>query len=364
MAGKLPGLLRISLILVNTLLGLLLAALLLVTLVRIPIDLSMFRAGAESTLSEALGRDVRLQGELKVTTSLWPYFEVTGLHVASPKEFDEATLVSMERARVVLALMPLLQGQVHIRTFEAEGLLLNLVRLENGAVNWAPVSPREMVDHETDRPPPRADALIVDELLLGDISVFLYEEETDTTDTFLLTQARGSARSGEPVKLDMVGALREQPYEVHIETSSLAEFLAMAHARVEIDIAIADTELSFRGFTDALGQRGELRLDMSVAGRQLSSLNALLAVDLPPIADYRLDASFRAAQQRLELVNLALAVGDSQLKGSALLDATLAPPVAQLDLNSEQIQLDDFDTGDWSPQPTETGGEKSQTAGP
>ena len=342
------NLLRFTLRLSLALLGLLLAATLVLTLVRIPIDLSFARQSAEAALGDALDRDVHLQGELKVTTSLWPYFEMTDLQIGSPPGFEAQSLASLDRARVVVGLLPLVQGKVRIRSFEVEGLSFNLERLEDGTVNWAPAAPRDK--GRSDAPREQSLDLVVDELLLGDISVQFYEHATDTRDAYELTAATGSARAGEPGKLDMTGSIREHPFTLHLETSSLADFLAMAHARVEIGVSIAGTELSFLGYSDALGQGGELRMEMSAAGDQLASLNGLLDVDLPPLADYSLEASFLASPRRLELTDLAINVGQSRLEGYALVDAKTQPPVAQLKLNSEQIQLLDFDTSDWSPE--------------
>jgi AsmA protein len=97
------------------LLVLLLLALLVVTLLRIPLDLSRYKPLAEDAMSEALGRQVSIDGDMVVTTSLWPYFELGGLRIANPVDFPQGDLAVMDRARISVGILPLLQRRVEIR---------------------------------------------------------------------------------------------------------------------------------------------------------------------------------------------------------------------------------------------------------
>jgi hypothetical protein len=62
--------LRSILTLLSIVLGLALTALLLLSLLRIPIDLSPYRPMIESGASKTLGRAVKVDGDITVTTSL------------------------------------------------------------------------------------------------------------------------------------------------------------------------------------------------------------------------------------------------------------------------------------------------------
>ena len=113
--------------LVHILIGLallLLVALLVVALLRIPLDLTRYEPLAETVLSDTLGRPVEIDGRMVVTTSLWPYFELDGLRIANPPGFPQGDLVSMEHARVSVGLLPLLLRRISIREFRVRGLTL------------------------------------------------------------------------------------------------------------------------------------------------------------------------------------------------------------------------------------------------
>ena len=346
--------------------ALLAVALLVVTLARIPVNLSAYKGLIESQVSEALGREVTLEGDVIVTTSLWPYFEIGGLRVASPPGFDADYLAEMERARITVGLLPLLERRLRIRSFVVEGLALKLVRSAEGEVNWFPGEPGESDPGPAPAPKPAAERgrLVVDELLLGDISVRFEDRSTGEVETFLLSKARGAAPANEPMSLEMAGVFRQEPYTFVIQATSLADFLAMTHTRVDMQVKIADTQLRFGGFTDRLGTNLRTELEIAVEGDELASLDDLLGLDLPPLEDYQLSASAVARPGRLELTGLDLRVKESVLSGSAQLDTGVEPPSLSVELVSETIQLRDFDTGDWSPEATGPEAGAETAAGP
>lgn len=350
--GVLGGLLRA----LFALLALLILAILVVSLLRIPLDLSRYKPMAEDALSSVFGRAVNIEGQVVVTTSLWPYFEIEGLHIANPPQFPEGDFALMEKARVSVGLLPLLQRRLEIREFHVSGLNLDLVRTADGAANWvfeqaAPEA--ETTPDPNDEPARdqlvRTDILSVNALELENIHIS-FRDQGEEPLVFTMESARGSAPLGEPMELSMLGILLEEPFTLKVKADSLGDFLAMTRSRLGMRLDIAKTRFEFLGLSEALrGGRGT-ELKLSVAGSDLSSLNDLLSLDLPPLQDYYLKADLRSEPDRLELKSMDTGVGESSLQGSMLIDMAAAVPFAILDLSSERIQLTDFDTGDWTAQ--------------
>ena len=342
---------------VVALLGLLLIALLVVTLLRIPLDLSRYKPLVEDRLSEALGRQVAIDGALVVTTSLWPYFELGGMRIANPPGFPVGDVVVLEQARISIGLPPLLQRRVVIRDFKVSGMTLDLIRKADGDANWVlqtVVAPEEDPGDPNDIPAggarPPADFLALDALELADIVVRFRRADADPLE-FHLWDATGGAPLGEPMTLDMEGTLLEEPFALEVKADSLSDYLKMTKTRLGIGLDIARTRVEFVGLSEALrGGRGT-EISLLVSGADFSSMNDLLRLDLPPVEDYTLKASARLEPDKVELKSLDLAVKNSRLKGHMLYDRTGPKPLATLDLHSELIQLADFDTGDWTPEP-------------
>jgi uncharacterized protein involved in outer membrane biogenesis len=336
--------------------ALLVIAALIVSLIRIPIDLSGYKGLVESTAADALGRSVTVDGNITVTTSLWPTFEIAGIRIANPEGFDAGDLAKMDRARIRVALWPLLEGQVRIKTFQIDGLALNLVRNEYGAVNWALGGPAGSAPTPTeeaaaDDPPPgfSPDAMAIDDIVLENISATFRNLNRDQELNFAMDRAVGSAALGETMRLQVNGVLLEEPYTLRIEADSLGEFLALARSRMQIDIEIAETRFHLAGSSEALGARRTNELDVRIEGKRLDSLDGLLRLDLPPLGDYRLGAHLTASPGRLELSDLEVTVGDNTLNGAMTVDRTGARPAAKIQLTARTIQLADFDLGGWSP---------------
>jgi len=206
MSEKKRSLGRSVLYILGSILSLAVIAALVLMLVRVPLNLSNYKSLIESSAANALGRAVKIEGDIKVTTSLWPYFEIQGLRILDAKEFGDGDLANMDLARITVGLLPLLQKKIHIREFRVESLELNLIRTESGAVNWEfdaavgekapPPSDTEVVTTQISM---ANDSLAVDVLALGDISVTFRDEEAGEAFGFELYAATGSAEFGEPM---------------------------------------------------------------------------------------------------------------------------------------------------------------------
>lgn len=92
-----------------------------------------------------------------------------------------------------------------------------------------------------------------------------------------------------------------------------------------------------------------LGFKMHLSGEKLSDLNQLSGVDLPPLGPYELQGSFAINPQGYHIKDFLVKVKDSHLKGDLLLDTQLKPPRLKIALNSQQLQINDFEVGEWNP---------------
>lgn len=369
MTNKKHGLGRYLLYGAGSLLTLIVVVVLVLTLVRVPIQLNSYKGIVELSASNALGRNIKIDGDIKVTTSLWPYFEIQGLRILDSKEFGDGDLANMELARITVGLVPLLKKKIHIREFRVENLALNLIRAKSGAVNWefdgaartnsVPVNnvPVDETEITTTEITLATEKLAVDLIDLGNISVNFRDQTSGSEMQFQLNQANGSAAFGDPMTLSMQGVLLDEPFSVDVEASSLDEFLAMSGSQLDLTVAIANTRFEFFATSSVLDGRRDLEFDVSVEGKDLGSLGDMLSLDLPPLKDYRMAATISAEPGRIELTRAEATVQNSTLTGSLLVDKTGSKPVATLNLASDSIQLNDFDTEGWTADETAPAGE-------
>ena len=339
--------------------GLLLVLLLVVSFFRIPLNLEGQKGLIESIAAAAMDRQVKIDGAIKVTTSLWPVFIVEDVHVRNPEGFPDGDFARLQSARIQVGLIRFLLGRIRVKDFEVAGLELSLRADENGAVNWLfndtddePDEPKDEAEKEPAEQKPgelTSDAIIVDRLHLSNISVSYYAPGMEKPNEFIVDKCIGSALPGEAFHITLEGSTLEEPYEVSIQAASLQEFLEENRSWLNIETKIAHAQFNFSGNVDLAEVNRNLKLKLEIKGEGLQNFNRLLNLDLPPIPTYGLNGSFSAQKGLLELSDLNIHVSDSVLTGSMKIDDTGTIPEAAITLHSPVVQINDFVFDDWSP---------------
>ena len=359
----------------------LLLIIILLAIIRIPIDLSSYKGPVVSAASLALGRMVTVDDKIVITTSVRPIFSLEGLRISNPKGFEKGDFLRMNTAEIQVRLLPLLLGKLQISKFRVKGLAVMLVENKTGAVNW---SSQTLEKSKSEPPPPpkpssdenklelTSDSLVLAKLVLEDISVDFRSPGQAEPLQFKIDECTGDMLPGKPFILSMKGKLLGEPYVTTIEIGSLQELLEENRSRMEVKTEIAKTRFDFGGSLDLARALRNIQLNAAVTGDNLDSLNGLLELDLPPLKAYKAVAELSLRKDLYDLSNLILQVGQSKLAGKMTADLSAGKPQVAIELNSPLIQLDDFDLGDWSPekdvggQPTDgqDGDRKAEAAKP
>jgi len=351
--------LRSSLYVVGGLIALALLTIAVLAFLRIPIDLSSHKGLVESTASFALGRTVKVDDRIVITTSLRPTFIMEGLRIENPKGFAPGDFLKMDAVRLQVKLLPLLLRKIQIDEIRVKGLSVYLVKDEKGAGNWMfqrePVEPKTEAEPETGEPskdsPPEltSDSFVLTDLALEDISVSYRSPKNTEPLRFTLSTCTGQMVPGEPFDLSMKGMLLKEPFTTRVRIGSLQEFLEKSTSWMNIETDIAKTRFNFTGRLDLAGADSSLKLKTSVSGERLESLNGMLHLDLPPIHSYRATADLTLRKKMADFSNLSLQIGESRLDGTMSVDTTRSKLKSAIDLNAPMIQLNDFELGGWSP---------------
>ena len=336
------------------LIGLLLALLIILSFVRIPINLEGQKGLIESIAASAIDRQVRINGTIQVTTSLWPVFIIEDVHVKNPENFETGDFARLQSARVEVGIIRLLMGRIRVREFTVDGLELSLRINDKDEVNW--VSNDSPPEPEKPEVPPEkqameltSDSLIVDKLTLKNIAVSYLKPGMEKPSEFRIDKCSGSALPGEAFQMTLQGSTLNEPYEVMIRTASLQELLEENRSWVEIETKIAKAQLKFSGNVNLAEINRSLKLNLELKGEGLDNFNRILNVDLPPIPSYGLNASFFMKKGLIELTDLKLHISSSELTGNIKVDDTGPIPEAIIALQSPMFQINNFVFDEWSP---------------
>ncbi len=333
--------------------------LILLSIIRIPIDLSSQRGMVSSAASLALGRTVNIDDKIVVSTSLRPVFLLEGLRISNPKSFEEGDFLKMKTAEIRVHVLPLLMGKIKVDKFSVKGITVTLLENKQGAVNW---SSRTSVEGKSEVPPKpipsnketqlklKSDSLVLTKLVMEDIAVDYHRPGMVESKQFKIDECTGIMLPGKPFILSMKGKLLNEPYVAEIEIGSLKELVEKSRSRMEMITEIAKTRFNFSGTLDLAKATQNLHLKASVTGEHLDSLNELLSLDLPPLTSYKAASELSMRRNKIELTDFVIQVGKSQLTGMMTADKSGGKPEVIVELHSPLVQLNDFDVGGWSPE--------------
>jgi hypothetical protein len=350
----------------------------------IRVDLEPFREPFEAVASNALEREVRLEGDIFLVPTWSVTVEANGLHIANPAGWEEREFAHLDLARVQVDVLPLLLRRVVIRELRAEGIDVRLERRADGSSNWIfPGGTDEADEGESEAAPEPAEtdgptwrdllprAVVLEELAFHDIRADLRDAVKGVERSVTLERLDGALATDDPLELSLVGLIGDHPVTASLQggdTSFLIGGDKPWPLRVEIEIA--DTRFTLAALVDErswnFGDAIKLLLDtaqsptsglenqrlgeitVTIEGERLDSLDSLLDVSLPHWGPHRFEARFQAFTTGELSADVVLQMGSSKLEGTLEVAGEADPLRVDLALKAPQIQLDDFPMQGWS----------------
>ncbi len=117
-------------------LAVLLLLLALVAVVPSLIDWSRYKDTLTARLESALGRDVSIEGDLRLSLLPRPTLAAEQVRIANIPGATPQSMATLEALKVRLSLLPLLRGQVRVTSLVLDSPVVHLQRLPDGRANW------------------------------------------------------------------------------------------------------------------------------------------------------------------------------------------------------------------------------------
>jgi AsmA protein len=211
-------------------LGVLIVALVaLAVTISLVVDPNDYKDEIIAAVKDHTGRELRIEGDLKLSLFPWLGLEKGGIELANAPGFGEQPFARVAAAGVRVKVLPLLQRELVVDTVTLNGLVLNLMRNRAGATNWqdlrttAPEQPKA-------KPAPSPVPAAIGALTIGGIEIRAGEidwrDEVSGAHYALhdLTLSGGKVVPGEPVDLSLAFDLetRDPPARARIELETRA----------------------------------------------------------------------------------------------------------------------------------------------
>ncbi len=334
-----------------------------VLFVGITLNGDAWRGSVAHLATQQLGRELKLDGDVKLLISLKPALVVRDARVLQPRGFDNAgeNFASVGELQVKLDLWPLLHGQLRADTLSATDVSLSLVQREDGSNNWtfgaagttppsaptAPTAPKaETADNSPqvandDRGFSASDAAAIDirRLALKNLRVS-YRGDDGKPMQATLDTLEATAPAGGKLALRASGKVEQRlPYALQVDGGSWSDFAA---GRPGWPLALT---LDFAG--GRLSVQGTLRetdsqLRFGLGAPDLAAFGKLLGVPLPNAGTAGVSGALRLQPGRIELSDLSGILGKSVFGGTMGVDTRGDRPQLRGDLRFATLDLRPF----------------------
>lgn len=317
--------------------------LLVVLALFIMFGLNALRGPIERAVTDATGRELRIEGDLKpVWNWVHPRFRAEKVSFANPEWAAEDHMFTADLVEASLSLLPLLRGRVVLPEVHLERPVVNLERDAEGRKNWVLEKDREKQKEESRV---HIERLTLDEGRLRyadaaqDINV---DAELATDETGIAFATAGSYRGH-----DFEGA----GHTGHVLSLSdeTTPFPLKAEARVGATRAKVDGTI-----TGLLGLKG-IDTKVELSGKSMSQLYDIVKVAFPETKPYTTSGRLIRDGTVVRYENFAGKVGESDLSGTLQVDTAGERPFMRGELVSKTLNFADLGALVGTDQPRKTG---------
>lgn len=326
------------------------------------------------------GRDLNLGGD--ISFSVYPNIAVSmdDVSISNPQDMPTGVLLAANQLRLSLALMPLLQGDIQVKTFELVEPRFNLLTDSQGRTNWS-VESGDDNDGRGDREDAAGGGTTVRSITLEDVrivdGIVRYLDET-TGAAFEAQEVNVSVSlQSMDANLSVDGSLLWQGETVALTTAlgPVSQFTADKTADVDLELTSPHLNAQFRG---ALSLAAGLALDGNVDATS-ASLRDLANWAGSPLAagaglqDFSATAALRLTADEISLTDAQVGLDGMRAQGNVSVATGGARPRITASLGVNQIDLNRYlggggggssggSGGGWSDAPIDFSGLKAVDA--
>ena len=342
--------------------GITLGAIALVVLVAwLLFDWNWLKPPLERAVSNATGREFRIDGDLDVDLGRTITVSADRLRLANAPWSKEPRMGSAERVEIDIAPWPLLALRLRMKELRATRADLWLEAAPNGGGNWV------FDDGRPDAPDTAEPRWRLDRLWIEDSRLrFTDAAQKTDIDITLDSVAPGPARHAEagaaaPVAVKGRGHWQGAAFRLEGQAASpLALADSQTPYRIDLEASAGATRASASGTLTNPFRFQTFDVQMQLAGQDLEDLYRLLGLALPPSPPYRLDGRLRRNGDEWRYDGFKGVVGDSDLAGDVRVDVSGARPVFNAQLLSRRLDFDDL--AGFLGAPPSTGGKETANA--
>jgi AsmA protein len=300
-------------------------------------DFSRYEPQIEAAVSEAIGREFRIDGNFEVDVLPSPTVLVEGASLANAEWGGEPDMITVGRAYVEVGLWSLLFQPIEIRRLELSDIDVLLESNADGEANWQ----FETAADANEEPPPEEEGDEVPFKIvsadISDVRIVLQQGDTEALELLLKSLVAGADESVGALAIDAsFGSVAEVGKRFGVTNLPADDVLMTGNLALQGGaLVVSDFRASLTGLELAVdGEFGAdaLELTMAVNGERLDILDASMP-DIP----FGVSGDITIEGTTIEVMPLDLMLGDSNVTGDLSFTGGDSPSIA---LNATSPMLD------------------------
>jgi len=251
-----------------------LVGIMMIAEVSIPLD-SMRQPFIEA-VEESTGRDADIDGDLRLTVSLFPALVMERLQLANEAGWQDESFLSLGEVGVQVAMLPLLRGEIDFVEVTAKHAMINLEQRADGRKNWVITRPGEdpaADPHTSDAEAMQiSDRVVVNKFKLADITLTYRDEKLGRVITDHLDELQINTHDRSRLTLKLSGDIDSIPYTLSAKSDLLRNLVSGKPWSMKAEGKLGGSPLSLTG--DILITDGNLdgKLDLNTGKVDIGGL--------------------------------------------------------------------------------------------
>ena len=311
------------------------------------IDVNDYKDEITARAEAAIGRQVVIDGDIDLRLGLTTALSVDGVKVANAPWASEPEMLTVERFSAEVAVLPLLRGNLEIKTLRLRGARVSLERNQAGQANWEFAAPGGADGAAGgDQPPPQGPAggevkiPVLQEVVVEDLRLTFRDAATGQDIDLALENVRLTGEGPDsPLQLALAGSYNELPFRIEGELGAPSTLAGNSPYPLNVRAEALGLSVGIDGSIAQPAAATGLNLRLTVEAEDLSGLAAIAGDGLPSGGPLLLATVIRGDPSRIELAELEFSFGPTELSGGLQVSLAGARPKLTGNLESPRIDL-------------------------
>lgn len=231
---------------------------------------------------ESSGREISINGETRLTVSFYPTLVIDQVRIMNNPGWQTDNILSAGEARIQLAFLPLLRGQLEFLEIAAEQVSINLEHKADGRKNWTISNQEtgETTDEAADmkRKKVVGDRFTVEQFKLSDITINYLDEETGRRFSNHTEQLLVNTHDRARLTATLSGTVEDIPYSFSASSDLLRNLLNRKPWKIEAQGHVGEHPVSLTTGINTSNDVVDGTLELQAKGAKIGNILNLLKI--------------------------------------------------------------------------------------